>query len=303
LLPLLLFWQLRQRSWFPRAVLLCGGLALLCGYGFTPARQPLELVMFSVGQGDAMLLKGEDGRTLLIDGGGLYSDRFDVGERLLAPALGYLGVSKLDAVILTHDHPDHRKGLIFLLKHIPTAAFWTSHRFIDLSPDLRQVLRQQKIPVREFSAGWTAVNLFKHGKLEMFVSPEPKANKNDASLVLYLQRDDQGLLLTGDLEEGGVRALTDAGLPGPVTLLKLPHHGSRFSRSDMLFDQLRPKLSMVSSGYQNRYRLPARQVVEQLIDRQIPLWRTDQQGTLRFILDDTAENGWRVESWQAGLFR
>ncbi len=303
LLPLLLLWQLKQRRRFLQAVLLCGCLALLCGYNYSPARQSPELIMFSVGQGDAMLLKGADGRAVLIDGGGLYSDRFDVGERLLAPALGYLGVAKLDAVVLTHDHPDHRKGLIFLLEHFPTAAFWTSHRFDELAADLRKILRQRKIPVRVFPTGWSEVELLNHGKLSMFVGLGQNANKNDRSLVLYLQQQNQGLLLTGDLEEKGVKALLKYGLPGPVTLLKLPHHGSRYSRSEDLLDQLQPKLCMVSSGYQNRYRLPARQVVAELSERKIPLWRTDQQGTLRFVLDESAESGWRVEKWQQGLFR
>ena len=108
------------------------------------------------------------------------------------------------------------------------------------------------------------------------------------------------LLLTGDLEEQGVLNLLAVGLPGPVSLLKLPHHGSKFSATDHLIDQFDPKCCLVSVGYQNRYHLPARQVVNYLQNRNIPLYRTDLSGTLQAQL---SENGWQIKRWQQGIFR
>ena len=129
---------------------------------------------------------------------------------------------------------------------------------------------------------------------------DPSLNKNDASLAVYLQDGTDGMLLTGDLETEGVGQLLASGLPGPVSLLKLPHHGSRYSGSERLIEQLSPRYCLVSAGYRNRYRLPATQLVDYVAENGIPLFRTDQQGTIRALL---AEDGWKLSHWQDGLFR
>ena len=103
-----------------------------------------ELILFSVGQGEAMLLRAE-GKTLLIDGGGLRSDNIDVGERLLAPALGALGIHKLDAIILTHNHPDHSGGLTYIVKNFVVEEFWSRFEFSFLRPDLGRALLEQGV--------------------------------------------------------------------------------------------------------------------------------------------------------------
>jgi competence protein ComEC len=110
-------------------------------------------------------------------------------------------------------------------------------------------------------------------------------------LVLYLQDKGNGMLLTGDLERGGVGALLAAGFPGPVSLLKLPHHGSRHSGTEKLLNRLRPQYCLVSAGYKNRYRLPAEQLLTYLTEMEIALFRTDLQGTIRA---ESTATGWQI---------
>jgi competence protein ComEC len=257
--------------------------------------------MFSVGQGESMLLRNNAGQTLLIDGGGFYSDRFDVGERLLAPAFGELGVAELTAVVLTHDDLDHRKGLVFILNHFPVREFWTGIPFAELHYSLKDVLLDNEIPVKVVPAGWSEVSLWSVGALNIFNGKTAESSKNDSSLVLQLNVDDRdGLLLTGDLGQKGVLKLLAEEVLKPVSLLKLPHHGSKFSATDLLIDQLKPKFCLVSVGYQNRYHLPARQVVNYLQEQNISLYRTDISGSLQAQL---FENGWQVKHWSRGIFR
>ncbi len=262
---------------------------------------PVSLTMFSVGQGESMLLRNNNGQAILIDGGGFYSDRFDVGERLLAPAFAELGVTELTAVVLTHDDLDHRKGLIFILDHFPVREFWLGQPFATLHYSLQNVLLKKAIPVKIVPAGWSEASFWIFDTLYIFNGSTPGCSRNDSSLVMYLNHgEESSLLLTGDLEMQGVRKLLAAGLPGPVSLLKLPHHGSKFSATDQLIDQLSPQSCLVSAGYQNRHHLPARQVVDYLQKKHIPLYRTDLSGTL---LAQPSAEGWQIKHWQRGNFR
>jgi competence protein ComEC len=298
-LPLLLIARLNKAS-----VLRFGMLCLIFGALLwqlpIQMMSSLTLTMFSVGQGESMLLQNRTGQSILVDGGGFYSDRFDVGERLLAPAFGELKVKSLDAVVLTHDDIDHRKGLVFILRYFPVKQFLTGIPVVELHYTLRKVLAEKNIPVRIVPRGWSHLLFWTDGELQVYNGDSAGCSDNNASLVLYLDsKIAGGLLLTGDLEALGVEKLLDAGVPGPVSLLKLPHHGSRFSSVGKLLDQLSPELCLVSSGYQNRYHLPAESVVETLVDRGIPLYRTDFSGTLRASLSN---DSWQVEYMQRPLF-
>lgn len=299
LLPIIFLPQLTKERIGWRLAGICLLLTLLCGFMPSAERAEFALTMFSVGQGESLLLTNDRQQAVLVDGGGLYSDRFDVGERLLAPALGELGVRRLAAVILTHDHPDHRKGLIFILRQFPVDEFWSGVEFAELHPQLQEVLLEKSIPVRRAAIGWSGLESWKRGSMQLFRRSE-RANKNDSSLVLYLRTASGGLLLTGDLEKEGVDKLLNSGLPGPVSLLKLPHHGSRHSGTEQLIDVLQPQVCLVSSGYRNRYGLPAQQLVSYLRKSDVPLYRTDIMGTIRVC---SVAGDWRVERWQDGLFR
>jgi competence protein ComEC len=280
---------------FRGALLTMAALLLL----WRPAPQGLSVTALSVGQGDATLLSLEDGRHYLVDGGGLYSETFDVGERLVAPALGRLGVRSLEAVILTHDDLDHRQGLQRVLECFPVKAFWSSASPEAIHTSLRSVIERRKIPAVQIPQGWTAVDDTPERSLSVYNPGRRENSLNDNSLVLYARLLDEGVLLTGDMEETGVSGFLAADPPQPVTLLKLPHHGSRKSSPELLLERFEPALAFVSAGAGNPYHLPNQSVIDDLGQREIPLHRTDRQGSLQF---STTGRGWRVKHWEKGLF-
>jgi competence protein ComEC len=286
----------RRRRYFKVALLVAGGLCLL----WQPRFSGLTVTALSVGQGDAILLSLEGGRHYLVDGGGLHSETFDVGERLLAPALGWLGIGSLEAVILTHDDLDHRQGLLHAMEHFPAHAFWSPIPLEELHPSLKEVLVKRRIPAIQFPTGWTVIEETDRSTLALFAPPQRGSSHNDASLVLYARHGSEGVLLTGDLEAPGVSALLAANPPTPVTLLKLPHHGSDRSSPELLLDRFGPALAFVSVGAGNPYHLPNAKAIDALRQRNIPLFRTDRQGSLRFL---TNGSGWESRHWQRGLFR
>jgi competence protein ComEC len=260
-----------------------------------PLQHGITVTSLSVGQGESTLVSLPPDRHYLIDGGGLSASSYDIGERLLAPALGRLGVRRLEAVILTHDHPDHRLGLLHVLKRLPVGSFWTAEDG-KVDPELTAILEQRGIPVRAFAPGWTHVD----GELAVFVPAQGADPGNDASLVIRAACGEDAVLLTGDLEAKGVAELLQATPSVAANLLKLPHHGSRRSNPVALIERFRPETAFVSVGAGNSFRFPHAEVVAMLEEKRIPLYRTDQHGTLRFHSDGA---GWQVRHWRKGLFR
>ncbi len=276
----------RHRHILRAAALLCGMCLLLFRPGGYPA---LQVVALSVGQGDATLLSFRGTDHYLIDGGGLPGSNFDPGERLVAPALGRLHVRRLRGVILTHDHPDHRAGLRFILQTLPVDRFYSAIPLQELDAELRTVLLNRKVPCTLLPEGWTQFASPTETDLRVFTPSQTPRDKNERSLIVYAGLKREGVLLTGDMGPAGLRQLLATELPGPVTLLKLPHHGSRKPSPVNYLSTIMPQCTFVSVGRHNPYHLPASATLSQLTKAGIPLHRTDLQGTLFFW---TAGEGW-----------
>ncbi|TYO99915.1 competence protein ComEC [Geothermobacter ehrlichii] len=257
--------------------------------------RPLRLTAFAVGQGESLLVEMPGGNSYLIDGGGLRKSRFDIGQRLVAPALGRLGVHRLTGVILTHPHPDHYLGLAAILRHIPVDSFYSALSADELPEEIRAAIRQETRQ-RQLAPGWHLLEQNADMELRIWVPPQSAPSVNDRSLAVYLRAGNSGALLTGDLEATGVTRLLDSLPDKPVTLLKLPHHGSRHSATDRLLERLRPRLALVSVGRDNPYHLPAPTVVASCRKLGVTLLRTDRDGCIRLT---ATGDGWRRDT---GLF-
>lgn len=287
-----------KRRWQLRALVgLTAVLLLWSPLRSTPA---LAVTALSVGQGDATLLSFNGNHHFLIDGGGTHSTTFDTGERLVAPALGWLGVRSLDAVILTHNHPDHSKGLPYILEHFIVRELWTAIPLEQLDPQFRRILNAKKIKLVCPPQGWAQTNVQSTETLWTFVPDQSQNNLNNRSLVLLAQKGGDTVLLPGDLEENGIEQLLEKPLPLPVSLLKYPHHGSRNSHPELLLDYLAPQQAFASLGAGNTHKFPHPEVISALQVRNISFWRTDVHGSLRFT---TTGHGWQATHWNQRLFR
>jgi competence protein ComEC len=260
--------------------------------GLTPSFLPEKQSVISfpdVGQGDCALIEFASGKTVLIDGGGIADNRFDIGRRVAAPFLWNRGVHRLDLVVLSHPHPDHMNGLLFLFKKFPIAEVWVSGLDTDLPgyDSLREVVAEKGILLRTVSADDKPV-MFGGAELSVlhpapgYLTRERKAYaaQNNRSLVLRVADRGRFYLFCGDIGTDAEASLVASGQNLKSDVLKVPHHGSKSSSSEAFVALARPELAVATVGRNNPYHHPADEVVERYERAGARICRTDRDGAI-----------------------
>jgi len=252
-----------------------------------------------VGQGDAALIVLPNNETILIDAGGSFeAGGWDPGQSVLAPLLRSLGRKHIDLAIVTHPHPDHLNGFLYLSENFHIHEFWWNGMAPDL-PILQKIL--QNI---ENKGGITKTLPHIRGQKRADVHIEilhpksthehgyfPQMHLNDNSIVLRLKYKNNSIFFSGDIEKNAETHLLDK--IKPTDILKAAHHGSRSSSTPAFIEALSPKLVFISVGKNNRFGLPNTDVLERFEKYGVAIRRTDQHGMLTLKTDG---HGWKVDS-------
>lgn len=237
-----------------------------------------RVTFFDIGQGDAMALRSGQ-QTMIVDGGR--------DGRLLA-MLADRGIRRVDAVVLSHAHPDHCGALPQLVEQFDVGGVWiTPRKFTgDCAERLRDACARSRTPLHfirdgsKLTAGAFTITAHLSG------TTFRRAPENNASVVLHATTGNRRFLLTGDIEKEAELVLADRDLRADV--LKVAHHGSRSSSSEAMLDAIVPRIAVISCGRRNLFGHPHPAVVTRLAERGVRIWRTDRDGTVTIEVRDTA---------------
>jgi competence protein ComEC len=292
---LLLLPHVLVRSWArPTAAALLATVLMLSLWPWVdPGDGRLRITFLDVGQGDATFVEIPAGPRLLIDGGPAGPRRLDVGERVLAPFLWNRAVGGVDVVALSHADADHAGGLATVLRRFRIGEFWETGRWGPGGEETRRAVAESGVARRVLAAGQ---RIWIGDAVVTVVNPDdrPNVSPNDDSLVLRLDWRTVSILLTGDLGEVGEARMLERSAPGPILVLRVGHHGSRFSSSPPFLESTRPAFAVISVGMHNPFRHPHPETLARIEASGARTYRTDQDGAV--VMETDGDRLW-ITRW------
>lgn len=262
-----------------------------------------SLTMLDVGQGDCICVHTAQGQTYLFDGGS--SSCSSAGKYVLIPYLKHQGISVIDGVFLSHGDEDHINAIRELLTDSQGIRIETLY-LPRVAEPLSQPLEELRLLARE--AGCQVEYLsqgmgWQQGDFRL-TCLWPRAGyegeSNAASACYLLEEKSLSMLLTGDVEGEGERELTAylRRLPlAELDVLKVAHHGSRYSTSEAFLQAVTPRLALISAGRDNSYGHPHEELLERLEERGCRVVQTPESGAITLRAEHSGaakENRWRI---------
>jgi competence protein ComEC len=264
-----------------------------------PSNNTAHIFMLDIGQGDSFLIEAADGKKLLIDGG---RDTTVLSElsKVLPP-----GDNTIDIMIATHPDADHIGGLQYVLERYHVGLFLTSQVLTDTKTftALYKELLKEHIASYYVRRGMVITLDTVHPATFTILFPDRDTTNwitNPASVVGKLQVGTRTALFTGDSPSSVEHYLVEVQKTTPTLpsmnlksdILKLGHHGSKFSSSTEYLQAVSPVLALISAGIDNKYGHPNVETLARLKMLNIPWISTQQKGTVDLTTDGTAQWTW-----------
>lgn len=251
-----------------------------------------NITFLDVGQGDCACVQIK-GFVALVDGGS--SSVNQLSKYRLEPFLKSQGISKVDAVFISHGDVDHVNGIVELIGREKESGI--EIETIYLTEDVRSHKEEYKDILAAAHISDTEIKGMKYGdylidKNYKITCLGPKEVKdgdiNDSSMVLYLETKNKTVLFTGDISEKMeseiVNGVTKMNKEKSIDILKVAHHGSKYSTSEAFLKDLNFKNAVISCGEDNGYGHPHKETLERLNVAGVNVYRTDESGAIEFKL-------------------
>lgn len=264
-----------------RLACIVGFLLLNCLIYYIP-NQGFYITFINVGQGDGILIYGDNGTKVMVDGGS--TSEKQVAKNCIVPYLKAEGIGTIDYSIITHTDKDHISGILEILENnnsnrirIKNLVMPDINMKDDTYNELIEKAKLKKINVLYIKKGDT----LSLGKTKIkCIYPETTttaSDKNDYCTVLSVKNKTSKILLTGDISKEIEEKIKDD-IEENYTVLKVAHHGSNYSSSEKFLKKVNPKYSIISVGKNNSYGHPGNETMERLRKQGGVIYRTDEKG-------------------------
>lgn len=245
----------------------------------------------NVGQGDCSLIQIEN-KNILIDAGP------NDAANSVVNYLNSAGVKGLDLIIATHPHEDHIGGMAKVIRKFPVKIMYAPRKisYTEDFNDMVAALRSKKMKIHVAIVTGMEQVLLKGSDYELKILAPLHENYdevNNYSVVCKLQYKNTSFLFTGDAESPVEDELLQKGSDIKADVLKVAHHGSRYSSTQEFINKVSPKIAVISCGKNNDYGHPAPDTLTRLREAGIKTYRTDVTGTVVILSD-----GQNVRRWQ-----
>jgi competence protein ComEC len=230
----------------------------------------LKITCLDVGQGDSSVIELTDGKTMVVDTG-------KTGKET-ASFLKYRGKNTVDALILSHVHPDHTGGVGYILKNFKVKELWDSGRLIypyTLSDIKHRAFSRGDMIERR---GYTIYVLHPYPEFYTMYGDEYVEANND-SLLLKFQGNNKSFLFTGDVEEEAEEDILHLGKWLKSDFIKVPHHGGKTSAYEPFLKMVSPEIAVISVGRDNTFGHPHKETLDAL--HGVKIFRTDIDGAIK----------------------
>ncbi len=248
----------------------------------------LKMNVLDIGQGDSIFIETPANHQILVDGG--------PGSVVLGRLPEYMPIwdRSLDMVVLTHPDLDHMSGLLAVLqKYKVDYILWTGTKrdsaayqkwvkLVDLAQKRGTKIIIAKKGQRIFLGNATVQVLNPQENLE---GVNFKNTSNDTSIVLRLTIGEKSFLLTGDMTEKAEKKIMETGVDLDSDVLKVAHHGSKYSTSEEFLQAVTPEIAAISVQKSNSYGHPTPEVLQRLQKFGITILRTDELGNIEILSD------------------
>jgi competence protein ComEC len=249
----------------------------------------LEITAIDVGQGESLLIITPEGKSLLLDSGGLLGfsrSEFGIGEEVTSSYLWNRGIDHLDAVGFSHAHSDHLQGMRAVIANFRPRELWMgADADNSLTHGVQQACGEYGVTVRRHFTG----DEFDFGGAKFEVLAPARdieinaRDLDDSSMVIRVSYGDNAIILPGDSHKKVEEQLASKSISADV--LKVGHHGSATSTSAEFLAAVHPKFALISAGRNNQFRHPRPEVLKRLADAKVKTYRTDLFGPVTFYLD------------------
>lgn len=263
--------------------------------GKEPVNGELEIHFLDVGQADCTLVKC-DGYTMLIDTG------LDDQGTKIQNYLRKQGIDRLDYLVLTHSDADHIGSADVILTKFDIGTIFMSDFEKDTKTykNLLKLIEDNQIHYLSPAVG----NVYALGSASFqILAPNDDYDKpNDTSIALLITHGENTFLFTGDAEKASEEDMLNNGFPLAADVFHAGHHGSKTSNTQEFIDAVMPRYAVISCGVDNSYGLPDAEVLNRFREKEMMVYRTDEQGTIV-----ATSNGEKItfncapsDTWQAG---